>query len=60
MERFDSSIFKHVFGRIKFYIYDSEGDETYSLDMPPDVYEELKRLIKEFDNGIIEKDKKDF
>lgn len=49
MNRFDSWIGKHVFGRIKICIYDSQGDENYYLDMPPDVYEELKRLIKEFD-----------
>lgn len=49
MNRFGSWIGKHVFGRVKIYIYDGQGDETYFLDMPPDVYQELKRLIKEFE-----------
>lgn len=48
-EQFESYIDSHVFGRIKFHIYDKQGDEDYSLDMPPDVYEHLIELIKKFE-----------
>lgn len=54
MDRFESAIFKHVFGRVKIDIYDCQGDETYVLDMPPDVYEELKRLINDFEEDKTE------
>lgn len=45
----ESYICKHVFGRIKIQIYDNEAQEDYQLDMPPHVYEELKKLIKKFE-----------
>lgn len=55
-DKFDSYIGSHVFNRVLISIYDCQGDEYYKLDMPPDVYEELKRLInayeKELKNGI--------
>lgn len=48
-ERFESYIDTHVFQRIKIHIYDREGDEDYTLDMPPRVYEELKNIITIFE-----------
>lgn len=49
-ERFDTTMFRHVWNRIMLKIWDKQGDEYYQLDMPPDVYEELKQAIKEYDN----------
>lgn len=44
-----SWIEKHVFGRIKIQIDDPEADEFYTFDLPPHIYEELKKVIKQFE-----------
>lgn len=48
-ERFSSWMGSHVFDRVKISIYDIQGDEYYTLDMPPAVYEHLKELIKKYE-----------
>lgn len=47
-----SWIGEHVFGRIKIQIDDPEADEFYTFDLPPHIYEELKKVIKQFEKRI--------
>ena len=54
-EKFSSCICKHVFDRIKIEIIDNKNDEEYQLDMPPEIYEELKKLIIEFEKSLTSK-----
>ena len=48
---FEHYICYHVFDRIKVWLYDGQGDEIYSLDMPREVFEKMLEIMTDFKNG---------
>lgn len=48
---FQHHICKHVFNRIKIWLYDEQGDEDYNLDLPEDVFIKLLQIMNEWHSG---------